>query len=168
MRYYDPRIQAAILKKYFPRIGRSPKEAESLYFNLGMLLYSRDMYNPATGEYLDLPFSREVALYIRRGLEERFPELRVKEAAERRRHGRRTTMSALDEIFVQYDPLLESGTIIIPNIDSRFNRRIPFLNVEHFKAVIAALVVEGQVDPFTLTVNTGSSAIPYLQFIDAG
>jgi hypothetical protein len=181
MRYYDPEVVKEVLKNYARNI-RTHEGAMKLYVALGNYLYSRDMhtellpdstgrlqpatviYSRDTDSYSKLPkgMNRETILYIRRGLEERFPGIRQEEAA-----ARRTSSNAqIDEMFVQRLPGASFGMILIPAFDSRFTRRIRFNSKQHFQDIIAALLIQGRVDPMNLTINTADSAIPYLRFIE--
>lgn len=181
MRYYDPEMVKEVLKTYARNI-RTHDGALKLYVALGNYLYQRDMHEellpdaegrlrPATIIYIrdldvyqKLPkgMNRETILYIRRGLEEKFPGIRQEEASARRS----SSNALIDEMFVQRLPGASFGTILIPAFDSRFTRRIRFSDKRHFQDIIAALLVEGRVDPMNLTINTAESAIPYLRFVE--
>lgn len=162
MRYYDQSKLDAVYKHWASRYSTF-EGALKLYLALGKLLYRRDAYDPESKEFFDLPegMNRQTLLYLRRAIEQKWPEVRPEEARIRRR----ATNAVINDIFVQRIPGYAGGTILIPAFDSRWTRRIPFANKEHFQDIIAAMVVTGQVDPMELTVNTGSSAMPYLRFM---
>lgn len=181
MRYYDPQMVKDVLKAYARNI-RTHEGALKLYVALGNYLYSRDLhvevlpdeagklrqvtviYDRDADRYFALPkgLNREAILYVRRGLEERFPGIRQEEAAARRV----SSNALIDEMFVQRLPGASFGMILIPAFDSRFTRRIRFNSKQHFQDIIAALLIEGRVDPMNLTINTADSAMPYLRFIE--
>jgi hypothetical protein len=149
MRWYDPQLLQAVYKSRVAKLT-DPERIYQMYWNLGKYLYSGDLSDQQRSE----------VMYARRAIEERHPEVRLREFNERR-VGRQAKVK---EIFVQQPAGMDHGVMLLLSFDSRTPRRIPFTSKEHFRDILARMIVEGQLDPTDLTINTGESAIPYIQF----
>jgi len=153
MRWYDPDILQSVYKARVAKVT-DPERIYQMYWNLGQYLYNKEL----TGQ------QRSEVMYARRAIEERHPEVRLREFNERR-VGRQ---SKVKEIFVQRPAGMDHGVMLLLSFDSRVPRKIPFTSESHFRDILARMIVDGQLDPMDLTINTGESAIPYIQFAASG
>jgi hypothetical protein len=150
MSLYDPEIMRAVLKRHLGR-ARDQKEALDLYLKVGQLLYGREL-----GE-----MGREEAKLLRRAIEERFPEVRLEENAQQK-----VSKGVSIREITLIPERTGGGVMMIPSVASREPRRIRYANKDHLLDIIASFVMDGRMDPMTLDVVVGSSAIPYLRFAE--
>jgi hypothetical protein len=154
MRYYPPRLKGLAYRKELGNRGES--DARAVYFALGEALHQPGLPR----------LDRDQAMILRRAIEDRYPGMRREEFNLLRqgleRDGKKVRPVPLKNVDVTFDAV--GGTIEIPVARSKLPRQMTFVDREHLLDILAALALEGFINPETTLIRRSGSAIPYIQF----
>lgn len=154
MRYYPSRLKDLAYQREVG--GRGEADARAIYFALGEALQEPGLSKR----------DRAKAMVLRRAIEDRYPGMRRDEYTLTRqglvRDGKRLKPVPLKHIDVTFD--VQGGTVEIPIPRSSLKRQMTFVDREHLLDILAALMVQGYIDPETTLIRRAGSAIPYIRF----
>ena len=154
MRYYPPRLKDLAYQREVG--GRGEADARAIYFALGEALQEPGLSKR----------DRAKAMVLRRAIEDRYPGMRRDEYTLTRqglvRDGKRLKPVPLKHIDVTFD--VQGGTVEIPIPRSSLKRQMTFVDREHLLDILAALMVQGYIDPEITLIRRAGSAIPYIRF----
>ena len=154
MRYYPSRLKDLAYQREVG--GRGEADARAIYFALGEALQEPGLSKR----------DRAKAMVLRRAIEDRYPGMRRDEYTLTRqglvRDGKRLKPVPLKHIDVTFD--VQGGTVEIPIPRSSLKRQMTFVDREHLLDILAALMVQGYIDPESTLIRRAGSAIPYIRF----